>query len=369
MAAALENMNPNQHQGGSPTGADALPASFSPAKPSFLDPMAMLMAAKNEGNSEVDERAARALEQQLELQGRHEIEQVRLALQIQSEEDEALLQAAKQEEEDLLAAQLFQEQEEKAAREEREERIRREESDAELARKTAEMNEQVEKQQEANDAALAARIHQDLTRGFHLAIQKNQVAAITEYLNKGGDPGACIRHGQTSSPLQLAVEANLPGVVKRLIAAKAPLNYQDGHGDTALHWAARLKRMECIREIIAGGADLEVGNKQGFTPMISAAKAGNAEPIKLLVQHHANLYHKDKECKMALHHVPFLCRSLKTLIERMCGWGLLEAAAKGRGNEVTDLIRRGASTRLSDDMLRTPLHHAAINGAHLFMSS
>ena len=106
MAAALENMNPNQHQGGSPTGADALPASFSPAKPSFLDPMAMLMAAKNEGNSEVDERAARALEQQLELQGRHEIEQVRLALQIQSEEDEALLQAAKQEEEDLLAAQL-----------------------------------------------------------------------------------------------------------------------------------------------------------------------------------------------------------------------------------------------------------------------
>ena len=70
---------------------------------------------------------------------------------------------------------------------------------------------------------------------------------------------------------------------------------------------------------------------------------------------------------MAQQHVPFLCRSLKMLLERMCGWALLEASAKGRGNEVTDLVRKGASPRLTDEQLRTPLHFAAVGGHNIIV--
>lgn len=358
MATMTENVHPNQLGGLSPTSSE------SPAK-SFLDPMAMLMAAKNEGASEVDERAARALEQKLELQRRQEEEALSVALKLQSEEDEALLLAAQQEESDLLVARRAQEEEEAAAREAQEEKVRLEESDAELARRTSENLEKDLKMLEAKDSQIAKAMHNSLVLEFHTAIRKKNIAAISDLLKNGCDAGVCLQHGETSSPLQLAVEANLPSVVKMLIDAKAPVDYKDGKGETALHWAAARKRMECIKELVEGGANLDAENKQGHTPIIVAAKGGYAEPIRLLVEKGANLYHKDKDYKMALHHVPFLCRSLKTLLERMCGWALLEYAAKGRGNEVTDLVRKGASPRLSDEQLRTPLHHAAAGGHNI----
>lgn len=351
-----ENTHPNRLA--SPTSSE------SPAK-SFLDPMAMLMACKNEGNSEVDARAARALEQQLEVLRRQEEQAMRVALQLQSEEDEALLQAAKQEEADLLVAQSAQEEEEAAAREEKDENIRREQSDAELARQTSEDLDKDQQQQEAQDSVLAAKMHHSIVQEFHSAVKKNKITIIAELLKNGCDAGICLRHGETSSPLQVAVEENLPKVVKMLLEAKAPIDYQDEKGDTALHWAAARKRTDCLAELLAAGANIDIENALGFTPIIAAAKAGYAEPIRTLVEKGANLYHKDKESKMALNHVPFLCRSLKTLLERMCGWSLLEAAAKGRGNEVTNLVRKGASPRLSDEQLRTPLHFAAGGGHNI----
>ena len=358
MAAVNENTHPNCNQCESPTTSET------PVK-AFLDPMALLLAANNDGAAEANARAARVLEQRLEVQRREEEEALRVALQFQSEEDESLLRAAEQEEQDQLVAQRAQEEEEAAARAEREEAIRREQMDAELARKTSENLEQESKQQEASDAVMAQKMHDDVALEFHTAIRKKNVALVAELLKNGCDAGICLRSGETSSPLQVAVEANLPNVVKMLIQAKAPVNYQDGKGDTALHWAAGRKRMDCMLELVAGGANLNAENALGFTPIISAAKAGYSEPIRVLVQKGANLYHRDKDCKMALQHVPFLCRSLKTLLERMCGWSLLEAAAKGRGNEVTDLIRKGASPRLLDDQMRTPLHLAAANGHNI----
>jgi hypothetical protein len=207
--SALENTHPNLLR----PGSESPTSSESPAK-SFLDPMALLMAAKNEGNSEVDARAARALEQKLELQRRQEEEQMRVALQLQSEEDSALLLAAKQEEQDMRVAQRMLEEEEAALREENEERIRREESDAELARQTSENLDKDQKQQETQDGVMAQQMHASVVNELHTAIKKKNIALITELLKKGCDAGICLRHGETSSPLQLAVEVNLPNVVK-----------------------------------------------------------------------------------------------------------------------------------------------------------
>ena len=177
MAAVSENTHPNSAQLGSPTSSET------PAK-AFLDPMALLLAAKTDGDVEAGSRAARALEQKLELQRRQEDEAMRVALQLQSEEDEALLRAAEQEEQDMLVAQRAQEEEEAAAREDKEQTIRREQSDAELARKTSESLNQDRKQQEASDAAMAQKMHDDVVLEFHTAIRKKNVTLVAELLKK-----------------------------------------------------------------------------------------------------------------------------------------------------------------------------------------
>ena len=360
----MESFGENKH----PNWRTASPTSSESPVKSFLDPMAMLMAAKNQGTSEVDMRAARALEQRLELQRREEEQQLRLALNLQSEEDSALILAAKQEEEDMLVAQRLMEEDEAAARQEKEAMLRLEQADAELARKTSETDVkqlQDEKQLQAADSKIAEKLHSDLVHEFHTAIRSKNVALVAEMIKKGCDVTICLRNGETSSPLHVAVETNLPSVVKMLIEAKAPVDYIDAKGDTPLHWAAARNRIECINELVIGGATLDAVNKAGFSPIIAAAKAGYSAPIRLLCEKGANLYLKDKDNKMALQHVPFYCVSLKALVERMCGWALLEASAKGRGNEVTDLVRRGASPRLTDEQLRTPLHYASAGGHNI----
>ena len=68
----------------------------------------------------------------------------------------------------MLVAQRAQEEEEAAAREDTEQVIRREQSDAELARKTSESLDKDRKQQKASDAAMA---HNDVVLEFHTELQ------------------------------------------------------------------------------------------------------------------------------------------------------------------------------------------------------
>ena len=78
------------------------------------------------------------------------------------------LALTEQEEQDMLVAQRAQEEEEAAAREDTEQVIRREQSDAELARKTLESLDKDRKQQKASDAAMA---HNDVVLEFHTELQ------------------------------------------------------------------------------------------------------------------------------------------------------------------------------------------------------
>ena len=78
------------------------------------------------------------------------------------------LALTEQEEQDMLVAQRAQEEEEAAAREDTEQVIRREQSDAELARKTSESLDKDRKQQKASDAAMA---HNDVVLEFHTELQ------------------------------------------------------------------------------------------------------------------------------------------------------------------------------------------------------
>eukprot|EP00960_Hanusia_phi_P049218 759439-Hanusia_phi.AAC.3 len=304
------------------------------------DPTALLLSAKREVYEAVESKAALLLQQKLEQTEQKEREAIRYVLALQSEEDEKLLTLAKQEEEDLRMAQKAQEEEEAEAQ-------------------RAEVDKKV---QVSDDERLAFEMHKELVVEFHTAVQKDDRSKVSSLLKQGASANLVLQEGVTNSPLQLAVQQNLPEMVRALLGANAELNYTNARRETALHMAASKNRMECMKILMKERPKLNIPNVDGHTPLMLAAKAGYSEPVKYLVDNGADPYCKDGRNRMALQLVPFLCRSLRSLLEGMCGWGLLEASSKGRGNEVVDLIRRGASTQISDEHLRTPLHFAAQGG-------
>uniref|UniRef100_A0A6U5XLL6 Uncharacterized protein n=1 Tax=Guillardia theta TaxID=55529 RepID=A0A6U5XLL6_GUITH len=304
------------------------------------DPTALLLSAKREVYEAAESKAAMLLQQKIEQTEQIEREEIRYVLALQSEEDEKLLQLAKQEEEDLAMAQKAQEEEEAEAQK----------------------IEDTKKVQVSDDEKLAFEMHKELVDELHSAVHKDDRSKVIALLKQGANASLVLQEGVTNSPLQIAVLRNLPEMVRILVNGQADINYTNSRKETALHFAAQKNRMECLKILMKERPNLDIQNVDGHTPLMVAAKAGYSEPVKYLVDNGADPYLKDLRNRMALHLVPFLCRSLRTLLEGMCGWSLLEASSKGRGNDVVDLVRRGASTQISDEHLRTPLHLAAQGG-------
>ena len=90
---------------------------------------------------------------------------------------------------------------------------------------------------------------------------------------------------QSSAVLIIATKSNAITIVKLLVDAGVNLNYQDEHGETALHIASRLGHIEAMRILISGGADVEITeNSYGWTPVFTAAVEGQLAALELLVE-------------------------------------------------------------------------------------
>ena len=60
--------------------------------------------------------------------------------------------------------------------------------------------------------------------------------------------------------------------LKELIAAGADINKEDKDGDTALYSAANQGHIECLKELIAAGADINKEDKDGVTALSQCCK-------------------------------------------------------------------------------------------------
>ena len=98
--------------------------------------------------------------------------------------------------------------------------------------------------------------------------------------------------------LAIATKSNYTSIVKVLVDAGFDLDYQDEHGESALHVAARFGHSECARLLLDGTSMQSASTEStestyGWTPLFIAAVDGHLNIVKALIQAKANLLRTD----------------------------------------------------------------------------
>jgi len=106
---------------------------------------------------------------------------------------------------------------------------------------------------------------------------------VAEYLVKAGAAvNAPSRNDLKAAPLQSAAAGRHERVVDMLLKNGADPNVREQGGYTPLHAAAQNGDVATMRTLIYGGADLALKSNNGQTPLDLALEAGHGEAAKLL---------------------------------------------------------------------------------------
>ncbi|KAI9667820.1 MAG: Glycerophosphocholine phosphodiesterase [Bathelium mastoideum] len=112
---------------------------------------------------------------------------------------------------------------------------------------------------------------------------------------------------RSGAALALATKSNCVSIARLLVDAGVDINYQDAHGETALHIAARFGHDQCAQILISGTksqkADLEIAeNTFSWTPLFIACVEGSVSIVEQLITAGANLERIDSSGWTAKEH-------------------------------------------------------------------
>jgi uncharacterized protein len=94
----------------------------------------------------------------------------------------------------------------------------------------------------------------------------------------------------------LAAMNNATKTIAVLLQRGAEVNARDTRTQaTALIWAIGLEKVEAAKLLITKGADTNLADKDGRTPLMLAVSRGNEALVKSLLEAKADLSVKDKE--------------------------------------------------------------------------
>jgi ankyrin repeat protein len=118
--------------------------------------------------------------------------------------------------------------------------------------------------------------------GLALAMAMTPVAATGQGLGMNASEGEefikAVKDGDSNKAIELA---NKPG--------SRVASYRDYDGDTALHIVVRRRQLEWVGFLLGKGADPNVGDGRGDTPLIIAAGIGFEEAVAPLISRGAKV--------------------------------------------------------------------------------
>jgi len=208
------------------------------------------------------------------------------------------------------------------------------------------------------------------------AVISNSIEMAKLLIAKGGDINS-----EIYPALNSAIYEKRKDLAELLIQRGADVNTIDKWGHTPLYFAlVRYDDLDIMNILIANGAEVDIKHPGGETVLMSAAKAGRTEAVKLLLEAGANVNAKNDRGQTALHRMLDTRNSdynnslqLKDTVELLLAkgadvnlkdkdgrtpWHL--AAESADGDIVKLLLDKGARVSEKDDESGfTALHHAA----------
>ena len=144
------------------------------------------------------------------------------------------------------------------------------------------------------------------------------------------------------SPLADAAMKGDISAVRTLLSRKVDVNTAQGDGSTALHWAVYNGNAEMVQMLLARGANVKATTRLGaLTPLMMAAKSGDADIVQLLTDAKADVLSPNANGTTPL----------------------MFTAASGQASVVKLLLDRGADVNAADTTNgQTPLMFAAAQG-------
>ena len=152
---------------------------------------------------------------------------------------------------------------------------------------------------------------------FLKAVKDKDGFKVTEMLDKPGSTvvnARDITSGETA--LHLVVERRDPTWIRFLTARGANPNIRDKNGVTPLMMAVRLGFNEGVEQLLAAGASVDVANDTGETPLISALHRRDTGLMRLLLEKGADPDRRDNSGRSALDYAALGGGGLTDTIER-----------------------------------------------------
>ncbi|XP_029440386.1 neurogenic locus notch homolog protein 1-like [Rhinatrema bivittatum] len=187
----------------------------------------------------------------------------------------------------------------------------------------------------------------------------------------------CAGGGLEANEGEEAVLEGSATVIADLIVQGASLDAQkDSTGETALHLAARFSRADAAKSMLDAGANTNLQDKLGRTPLHTAIAADALGVFQILIR----CRQTDVDARMQDGSTPLILATrlaVENMVEELISCGADVNATDGRGKSALHwaaavnnlrashaLLRNGANKDLQDGREQTPLFLAAREGSH-----